>query len=289
MASLASALRVLQIRLRSEGIVTVEEFVQLQVRTPNFITDLFSSDAFRAKAEAETAAMVARSIAVEEADAAARLAHGFAMAEAEAARARASEAAVQTQAEAEAARAEVEAARAEAETARAEAAVARDTLLAVRTELDAAMAESAMVDVVAEETLASYERRLWAARERAACELEVLCAEVAAADRAACELEVLRAGVAPAEERGVDWAETTIGFFADQVSTQVATKLQPLLCPAAGGMPSSLTSECSDVASQLGMRPSTPKGGSWECTMCYGTGLDDRDAFCKHCINGWCS
>ena len=135
----------------------------------------------------------------------------------------------QAAAQVEAARAMAEAARAEAEVAKAKAAVAQDALLAAQNELAVAMQESAMVDVVAEDTLASYERRLWAARDRAACELEVLCSEVATADRAACELEVLLSELAAAEEREREMAnaETTIGFFAEQV----AARLQNVMCP----------------------------------------------------------
>ena len=118
--------------------------------------------------------------------------------------------------------------------------------------------------------------------------LDVLRAEVAAADRAECELGVLRVEVDAAEERGMDWAETTIGYFAGRVSEAVAVHLRPLLLPRTSGMPSSLASECADVASQFEV-PATPGGERWECTMCNGTGYDDRDAFCTHCINGWCS
>ena len=44
--------------------------VQLQVRAPGFIAGLFTSDEFQAEAEAETAAMVARSSELADADAA---------------------------------------------------------------------------------------------------------------------------------------------------------------------------------------------------------------------------
>ena len=232
MPTLASALRVLQRRLRREGVGTAEEFVQLLVDAPGFVAGLFSSDEFQAEAEAETAAMVARSTAEEQAD----LEAGALQADLDAARAAAEEARAEAAAadsraaaQVEAARAMAEAARAEAEVAKAKAAVAQDALLAAQNELAVAMQESAMVDVVAEDTLASYERRLWAARDRAACELEVLCSEVATADRAACELEVLLSELAAAEEREREMAnaETTIGFFAEQV----AARLQNVMCP----------------------------------------------------------
>ena len=68
MPTLASALRVLQRRLTREGVGTAEEFVQLLVGAPGFVAGLFSSDEFQVEAEAETAAMVARSTAEAQAD-----------------------------------------------------------------------------------------------------------------------------------------------------------------------------------------------------------------------------
>ena len=131
MPSLASALRVLQRRLRREGISTAEEFVQLQVDAPGFIADLFSSDEFQAEAEAETAAMVARSAELATADAE--------MMGAETARACAADEAQQAKAEAEAVRAEMEMERARAQ---AEAAATVKAMAACISELEVSPADA---------------------------------------------------------------------------------------------------------------------------------------------------
>jgi hypothetical protein len=229
MPTLASALRVLQRRLTREGVGTAEEFVQLQVDAPGFIASLFSSDAFQAEAEAETAAMVARSIAEAQADEeAAALQADLDAARAAAEEARAEAAAVDSRAAAqvEAARAEAEAARAEVEVAKAEAeaAIVEARAVAQADHVMVSTAEAMLDEAMA--MVCAAERRMRAAQNQALCELKVLCSEVAAADRAACELEVLRSEVAAAEERerGMANAETTIGFFAELV----AERLQPL-------------------------------------------------------------
>ena len=105
--------------------------MQLQVDAPGFIADLFSSDEFQAEAEAETAAMVARSAELATADAE--------MMRAETARACAADEAQQAKAEAEAVRAEMEMERAQAQ---AEAAATVKAMAACISELEVSPADA---------------------------------------------------------------------------------------------------------------------------------------------------
>ena len=230
MPSLASAIALL---LSKAKISSASGFAAWLLEAPTTVANIIKTSGFQAEAEAMEA-----SDAAEAADAAAELdaaraAAAAARDEAAAAESRAAAEVAAARAGANAARAEVEAARAEAEAARAEAEAARAETIAAK-EMARTYVATSTADAIIDEAMAMLEARdaaLLQVQARHRIELQSMQLELHSAeqtsDRAACEQEVLRSEVAAAEERerGMAYAETTIGFFAEQV----AARLQPLL------------------------------------------------------------